>query len=159
MTDHICDIERDLFDLISAVARMTCARFDYWARSHHLTRAQCITLKRLRDQPGACQNEVACLHEMEPMTISRQLDKLELLGLIERRHDVNDRRLRRLYMLPKGDKLLTLIENYRDQLSDFLIDDLSASECEALAWALLHMKNKIVDATVSGRLTRISRIS
>ena len=49
--------------------------------------------RRLRDQPGACQNEVARLHQTKPITISRQLDKLELFGLVERRHDVKDRRI------------------------------------------------------------------
>jgi MarR family transcriptional regulator, transcriptional regulator for hemolysin len=146
MTDCIRNMERDLPDLIDTVARMTRDRFDRWARSYHLTRAQCVTLKRLRDQPGACQNDIACQHNMEPITISRQLDKLEALGLVERRGSVDDRRIRHLHVLPKGNEVVELAEKYWDQLGMSLIGDLSASECQALARALLVMRNRLIDA-------------
>jgi MarR family transcriptional regulator, transcriptional regulator for hemolysin len=151
MTDHSWDFERDPIFLIDDVARMTSARFNDWARSHSLTRGQCMTLKRLRDQPGASQNEVACLHKVEPITISRHLDKLELLGLIERRQDVGDRRIRRLRVLPEGDKLANLVDNYCDQLVGVLIDDLSVSDREILFGALLDMKNRLVDSCPGAR--------
>jgi MarR family transcriptional regulator, transcriptional regulator for hemolysin len=97
-------------------------------------------MPQLRDQPGVFQKEVANLCEIEPITISRQLDKLELLGLIERRLDVKDRRIRRLHILPDGEKVLALVECYYDQLGDFIIGDISANECEILMGALFHMK-------------------
>jgi MarR family transcriptional regulator, transcriptional regulator for hemolysin len=150
MTDHNWDFERDPFFLINDLARMTSARFDDWARDHHLTYAQCMTLRRLRDQPGACQNDIAFAYKLEPITISRQLDRLELFGHIERRHDANDRRVRRLHVLPKGDRLLAIIENYWDQLDDVLIGALSTKECENLMCVLLHIKNKLADRRTSG---------
>jgi MarR family transcriptional regulator for hemolysin len=143
MTDH--NWEQESVFLINDVARMVRARFDDWARGYHLTSTQCMTLRWLRDLPGACQNDIAFAHKLEPITISRHLDRLELLGHIERRHDVNDRRVRRLHVLPKGNRFLALIENYWDQLDDFLIADLSTKECESLMGVLLHIKNEFVD--------------
>ena len=143
-TEHGWKLERDPILLIDDVARLTGIHFDRWARSYHLTRAQCVALKRLRDQPGAIQKELASLREVEPITISRQLDKLELLGLIERRLDVKDRRIRRVHILPDGEKLLALVECYCDQFGNFLIGDLSTTECESLMAAVLHMKSKLV---------------
>jgi MarR family transcriptional regulator for hemolysin len=150
VTEHADDIDRDLFDLISALARMMRTRLDQRARGHHLTYAQCVTLKWMRDQPGARQSDIASAHKQEPITISRQVDRLEWFGLIERRHDAKDRRVRRLHVLPKGDRLLALLEDWWDQLDDFVIGDLSTNECENLKGVLLYMKNRLVDPRICG---------
>ncbi len=44
--------------------------------------------------------------EIEPITLVRLLDKLEAAGLVERRPDPNDRRVRRLYLTEATGPLL-----------------------------------------------------
>src|SRR3954465_475438 len=87
------------------VARLMRTRFDRWARDYGLTRAQGIILARLSRQPGMTQNEMAGLCEVEPITIGRLVDRLEARGLLERRLDPADRRIRRLHLLPAAEPI------------------------------------------------------
>src|SRR5580704_7519129 len=98
--------DRDILILLHDVARMMRTRFDQWARTYGLTRAQGVILARLARQPGLSQNEMAALCEVEPITIGRLVDRLETRGLLERRADPGDRRIRRLHLLPASEPIL-----------------------------------------------------
>ena len=106
--------EDDPLILLHDVARMQRTRFDQWARNYGMTRAQGVILVRLADQPGISQIEMAALCEVEPITIGRLVDRLEARGLIERRPDAHDRRVRRLHLLPAAEAMLAKIEAYKD---------------------------------------------
>src|SRR3954465_638148 len=58
------------------VARLMRTRFDRWARTYGMTRAQGVILARLARQPGMTQNEMAGLCEVEPITVGRLGDRL-----------------------------------------------------------------------------------
>ena len=91
-------------------------RFDRWARTYGMTRAQGIILSRLSRQPGMTQNEMAGLCEVEPITVGRLVDRLEARGLLERRLDPSDRRIRRLHLLPAAEPILAEIQDYKADL-------------------------------------------
>ena len=59
------NFDRDLQIQLHDVARMLRTRFDRWARSYGLTRAQGVILVRLHRQPGLSQIEMAALCEVE----------------------------------------------------------------------------------------------
>src|SRR5580698_6049137 len=93
--------DRDLLIVLHDVARTMRTRFDQKARAtHSMTRAQWVILSRLERQPGMSQNEMAAICEVEPITVGRLIDRLEARGLVERRNDPSDRRIRRLHLLP-----------------------------------------------------------
>ncbi len=98
------------------VARLMRTRFDRWARTYGMTRAQGIILARLSRQPGMTQNEMAGVCEVEPITVGRLVDRLEARGLLERRLDPADRRIRRLHLLPAAEPILQEIQRYKDEL-------------------------------------------
>src|ERR1700755_716570 len=100
------NLKRDPIFLLHDVARIMRTRFDQWARSYGMTRAQGVILVRLERQPGISQNEMAALCEVEPITVGRLVDRLEARGLIERRPDPADRRVRRLHLLPASQAIL-----------------------------------------------------
>ena len=84
--------ERDPLILMNDVARLMRTRFDQRARTFGMTRAQWVILARLERQPGLSQNEMATICEVEPITVGRLIDRLELRGLVERRPDPGDRK-------------------------------------------------------------------
>ena len=132
-----------MLTLLHDVARMQRTRFDQWARNYGMTRAQGLILVRLESQPGLSQNELAAICEVEPITVGRLVDRLEARGLIERRPDPTDRRIRRLHTLPAAAPILAAISDYRRALRDFMTDGLDASSQDAVINALLHMKTKL----------------
>ena len=136
-------LNRDMLILLHDVARMQRTRFDQWARTYGMTRAQGIILARLERQPGLSQNEMAALCEVEPITVGRLVDRLEARGLIERRADPSDRRIRRLHLLPAAAPVLAAIQDYKTALQDYLTEGLDKSVQETVIDALLHMKTKL----------------
>jgi DNA-binding MarR family transcriptional regulator len=143
MTDFNQDLQIQLHD----VARMLRTRFDRWARTYGLTRAQGVILARLSRQPGLSQIELAAICEVEPITIGRLVDRLEARGLLERRPDPNDRRIRRLHLLPAAKSMIAKIEVYKADLDAWLLGAISAEERQTVVNVLLHMKTKLTMET------------
>jgi DNA-binding MarR family transcriptional regulator len=136
--------DRDMLILLHDVARMQRTRFDKWARNYGMTRAQGIILNRLHRQPGLSQNEMATLCEVEPITVARLVDRLEARGLLERRADPSDRRIRRLHLLPAAAPIIAAIQDYKAALEDFMTEGLDQAVQETLIDALVHMKTKLI---------------
>ena len=137
------NLDRDFVIVLNDVARRMRTRFDQWARNYGMTRAQGLILTRLDRQPGLSQNELATICEVEPITIGRLVDRLEARGLLERRPDPADRRIRRLHLLPAAAPILAKIDDYREALEEYLIEGLDPKVQEAMLEALLHLKFKL----------------
>ena len=137
------NLQRDPIFLLHDVARIMRTRFDQWARTYDMTRAQGVILVRLERQPGISQNEMAALCEVEPITVGRLVDRLEARGLIERRADPSDRRVRRLHLLPAAKPVLADIQAYKTELTQMLTAGLPPKAVETMVDTLLHMKNKL----------------
>ena len=125
------------------VARLMRTRFDRWARTYGMTRAQGVILARLSRQPGMTQNEMASICEVEPITVGRLVDRLEARGLLERRHDPADRRIRRLHLLPAAQPILAEIQRYKNDLHSELTEGLDEATIDRVIEALLHMKARM----------------
>ena len=125
------------------VARLMRTRFDRWARAYGMTRAQGVILARLSRSPGMTQNEMAGLCEVEPITVGRLVDRLEARGLLERRLDPSDRRIRRLHLLPAAEPILRDIQSYKDELFRDITAGLDEATVELVTSALLKMKTQL----------------
>lgn len=67
-----------------------------------LTMNQWLVLKILYLNRAVTPTNVAKTIDADPTTISRHLDSLETRGLIERKHDIEDRRVIQLQITPEG---------------------------------------------------------
>ena len=63
-------------------------------------------LVRIDRSEGLKQSELAEILDLQPISLTRLLDRLADNGLIERRADPNDRRANRLYLTPAARPLL-----------------------------------------------------
>ncbi|HTW35688.1 MAG TPA: MarR family transcriptional regulator [Rhizomicrobium sp.] len=143
MQSPIRSLERDPLILLNDVARLTRTRFDQRARAYGMTRAQWVILARLSRQPGLSQNEMAAICEVEPITVGRLIDRLEMRGLVERRADPADRRIRRLHLLPAAQPILDEIARYREELTEVILSGMEGAVRDQLADALLLIKNNL----------------
>ena len=132
--------DRDLLYLVSDAARLTRLRFDQAARCHGMTRAQWLILARVEMHPGLSQNELAAMLEVEPITVARLVDRLEVRGMIERRPDPSDRRIRRLHLLPPALPALQVITKFRNAINEELKMVLDDNTRECVIDALLKIK-------------------
>jgi DNA-binding MarR family transcriptional regulator len=133
------------------VARTLRTRFDQKARATHaMTRAQWVILSRLDRQPGMSQNEMAAICEVEPITVARLIDRLEARGLVERRADPTDRRIKRLHLLPAAKPILETINHSRELMNERIISGLDAKTRETLIDALLVIKENLANEALTG---------
>ena len=96
--------------LLLDAARVLRRRFERESRDIPMTTAQLQIVVRLKLHDGMTQSGLASLLDIEPMTLSRHIDRMEAAGLVERRPCPNDRRARRIYVT---DKARALIEPMR----------------------------------------------
>jgi DNA-binding MarR family transcriptional regulator len=137
------NLDRDFLILLHDVARLLRTRFDQHARTHGMTRAQWVILARLSRQPGLSQNELAAICEVEPITVGRLIDRLEMRGLVERRADPRDRRVRRLHLLPAAEPYLEKINKYKETMTLEISEDIDEHTQDVLVDTLLNIKSKL----------------
>ncbi|MER2507148.1 MarR family transcriptional regulator [Amaricoccus sp.] len=92
--------------LLFDAARLIRRRFEQESRDIPMTTAQLQIVARLKRNEGVGQAALAGLLDIDPMTLSRHIDRMEAAGLVERRPDPNDRRARRLYTTERARALL-----------------------------------------------------
>jgi len=97
---------REFAFLLHDVARLLKTYTNKRAREIGATRAQWSVLVRIERHQGLKQSELAGLLDLEPITLGRIIDKLCGQGLVERRADAADRRIRRLFLLPAAEPVL-----------------------------------------------------
>ena len=90
--------------------------FDRRAVGLGVTRAQWKVLFRLERQPGLRQIELADMLDIEPITLSRIIDRLEESGLVERLADPADRRAWRLHVTAKARPLVAKLRAVADDM-------------------------------------------
>lgn len=143
------DLERSFGYLVHDVARLFGRRFDHNGRRLGLTRAQCRTLGYIARNEGINQAGLADLLEIRPMTLVRQIDRMEEAGWIERRADPADRRARRLFLTAKARPILGRILDVANETRDEALARLKPGEAEQLIDLLTK-----VHATLSERVPR-----
>jgi MarR family transcriptional regulator for hemolysin len=101
---------------IAETAHALRKAFDRRAVGLGVTRAQWKVLFRLTRQPGLRQIELADMLDIEPITLSRIVDRLEEGGLVERRPDPADRRAWRLHVTARAQPLVAKLRTIADAM-------------------------------------------
>ena len=98
-----------------------------------MTRAQWAVLFRLDRSEGLKQSELAEILDLQPITLTRLLDRLAENGLIERRADPNDRRANRLFLTPAARPLLERLAELGEDMMETVLDGLDDKARERTA--------------------------
>lgn len=101
---------------ISETAHALRKAFDRRAVGLGVTRAQWKVLFRLTRQPGLRQIELADMLDIEPITLSRIVDRLEEAALVERVADPTDRRAWRLHVTARAQPLVVKLRSVADDM-------------------------------------------
>jgi len=107
---------REFAFTLNDVARLLRTYADHRASAFGITRAQWAVMARLDRQEGLKQSELAEMLDLQPITLTRLLDRLGHNGLIERRSDPRDRRVNRLFLTPAARPLLQRLGGLAEEL-------------------------------------------
>jgi len=120
--------------------------FDRRAATLGVTRAQWKVLFRLSRTPGLRQVELADVLDVEPITLSRIIDRLADAGLVSREPDPADRRAWRLQLTDKAQPLIAKLRKLAEGLVDDAFDGLSKDDLEALREKLALIRENLAAA-------------
>jgi MarR family transcriptional regulator for hemolysin len=132
----------ELQRLVRVYADKEAARFG-------MTRAQWAVLAKVERNEGLKQSELAEQMDMQPITLTRLIDKLADAGLIERRGDDTDRRVNRLYLKKAARPLLAKLAVLRAGITETALDGISAADAERLMTQLGTIKDNVKNALQS----------
>lgn len=133
--------------LVTELARCYRRVFDRRAKEIGLTRAQWQILGWLRRFPGIHQMELADALDIQPITLTRHLDRLERGGWVVRKLDRTDRRLRRLYLTDDSSTVVKRLRDLALQLRREALAGFTPEEHAALIKSLKKIKSNICPET------------
>ena len=134
---------RELAFTINDVARLLRTFADHEARRFGMTRAKWAVLARLDRFEGLKQAELAEMLDLQPISLTRLLDGLAENGLIERRPDPDDRRVKRLFLTPAARPLLERLTALGEDLMATALAGLAPTELDALLERLNLVKENL----------------
>ena len=134
---------REFAFIINDVARLLRTYADHRAAQFGMTRAQWAVLVRLDRSEGLNQSELADTLDLQPITLTRLLDKLCDSGLIERRPDPDDRRAKRLFLTPAARPLLKQLAGLGEETMNSATEGLSQDDIERMVSELVTVKDNL----------------
>jgi MarR family transcriptional regulator for hemolysin len=137
------DHQRTFGYVLKDTSKLYVQRFEERARELGLTLPHCKALVYLARSEGISQVELGSAAEIDPMSMVRILDRMELEGWVERRADPNDRRARRLYLKPKAKHLLEAIDQVSSATRDEALAGFTSQEADLLIAALEKVRHNI----------------
>src|ERR1700744_46745 len=139
-------IKREFGFMVSDVGRMLRTYVDQKASQFGITRAQWVVLVRLDRFEGLKQSELAEMLDLQPITLTRLLDRLCDNGLIERRPDPSNRRAKRLYLTPAAHPLLERLGDLGDELMGTALAGVAREDVERMVAQLAVVKENLRQA-------------
>jgi MarR family transcriptional regulator, transcriptional regulator for hemolysin len=137
---------RELAFLINDVARMLRTYADQRAGTYGMTRAQWAVLVRIQLHEGLKQAALADMLDLQPITLTRLVDRLCDNGLIERRSDPTDRRAKRLYLTAAARPLLERLHVLGETMMADVLDGIDDAAFLGLLQRLGRMKENLREA-------------
>jgi MarR family transcriptional regulator, transcriptional regulator for hemolysin len=119
---------REFAFALNDVARLLRVCADYKAGQFGMSRAQWAVLARLERAEGLKQSELADMLDLQPITLTRLIDRLCDAGLVERRSDPDDRRAKRLFLTPAAQPVMDRLHVLGTELMGQALEGLQGEE-------------------------------
>jgi len=142
-------VDKNLLFTVGELARLVRAYADRQAARYGITRAQWAVLAKVERFEGLKQTELAEQMEMQPITLTRLVDRLCDNGWIERRDDETDRRVNRLYLRKAARPLLAKLSGLRSEITATALDGINPADAHRLLTQLETIKENVRNAIQS----------
>lgn len=135
--------------LVHDAARLMRRRFEARASGHGLSSAQWRLLVRVVKEEGVAQARLAELLEIEPISVSRLIDRMEEANWIERRTDAADRRVRMIFPTVKATEAYAQVKSLAGEVYAQALAGLTPEECRVLVKGLHNIIENLADGEAS----------
>jgi MarR family transcriptional regulator for hemolysin len=139
-------VDMNFLFALAELQRLVRAYADKQAARYGITRAQWAVLAKVERFEGLKQSELAEQMEMQPITLTRLIDRLCDNGWIERRSDDSDRRVNRLYLRKAARPLLGKLSGLRSELTATALEGINPPDAHRLLTQLEMIKENVRNA-------------
>jgi MarR family transcriptional regulator for hemolysin len=139
-------VDMNFLFTLGELQRLVRAYADRQAARYGITRAQWAVLAKVERFEGMKQTELAEQMEMQPITLTRLIDRLCDNGWIERRSDDSDRRVNRLYLRKAAKPLLAKLAGLKSELTATALEGINPSDANRLLAQLETIKENVRNA-------------
>ncbi|HEX3077701.1 MAG TPA: MarR family winged helix-turn-helix transcriptional regulator, partial [Lachnospiraceae bacterium] len=147
-------LERNILREIGTITRCINSISDMTYKDIHLQKGQFIYLIRVCETPGVNQIDLSNLLKVDKTTTTKAIQKLIKEGYIERRWDSTDKRIWRLYPLPRALNAYEFITNRENLSNKYYFNDFQDGEAETLLNLLAKLRRSIETDWVKGKKER-----
>jgi len=149
-------LNREFAFTLNDVARLLRTYADQRAAEYGITRAQWAVMARLDRSEGLKQTELAELLDLQPITLTRLLDRLSGSGLIERRGDPEDRRAKRLFLTASARPLLEHLDRRAEELMATALAGIDPASVKLMQAHLTAVKGNLREA-IQGKSAKVEK--
>jgi MarR family transcriptional regulator for hemolysin len=139
-------VDMNFMFTLGELHRLVRAYADKQAARYGITRAQWAVLAKVERSEGLKQSELAEQMEMQPITLTRLIDRLCDNGWIERRSDDSDRRVNRLYLRKAARPLLGKLSGLRSEITATALEGINPSDAQRFLTQLETIKENVRNA-------------
>ncbi len=142
---HTLEPELQLGYLIHDVSRLRRNAFDRYIKELKVTRSQWWVLAQVSRKDGMAQTQLAEQLDVGKVAIGGLIDRLEKSGLATRVADERDRRIKRVFLTPKGKRLVERLREVSEYFNQRVLEGIPPEDLAVTAAALRRVKTNLVN--------------
>ncbi|MBN2469334.1 MAG: MarR family transcriptional regulator [Anaerolineae bacterium] len=109
-----------------------------------LYKGQPYVIELLSEQDGLSQGELGEAMRLQPATVTKMVQRMEQAGFVERRADVRDQRISRVYLTPAGQQVRPALDAIWDEIAAELFAGFSEEDQRQLEELLQRLCENLV---------------
>ncbi|MFC4735916.1 MarR family winged helix-turn-helix transcriptional regulator [Bacillus daqingensis] len=134
---------REILREIGMIARALDSISNIEFKQYQLTKGQYLYLVRICEHPGIFPDRLAEMIKVDRTTAARAITRLEQNGLIEKRSDSTNRKIKCLFPTNKGKDIYPYIMDEHNHSDAVALQGFTNEEIETAASLLLRMRENI----------------
>jgi DNA-binding MarR family transcriptional regulator len=142
---QVLDHELQLGYLIHDVSRLRRKAFDRHIKGLKVTRSQWWVLAYVSRKDGMAQTQLAERLDVGKVAIGGLIDRLERSGLAKRVPDEQDRRIKRIFLTPKGKRLVEKLREVSLEFNERVLQGIPASSLITTTEVLRRLKANVIE--------------
>jgi DNA-binding MarR family transcriptional regulator len=135
---------KEILREIGMIARALDSISNIEFKKIELTKGQYLYLVRICENPGIIQEQLVEMIKVDRSTAARAIQKLEMSGIIEKKEDPQNRKIKRLFPTEKGQTVYPFIKRENDYSNLVALEGFSEKEAE-ITFDLLQRIRKNVE--------------
>ena len=134
---------KEILREIGMIARALDSISNIEFKEFDLTKGQYLYLIRICENPGIIQEQLIDLIKVDRSTATRAIQKLEANGFIEKKDDLKNKKIKKLFPTDKGNAVYPFIKRENDYSNLVALEGFSGQEQETAVELLQRIRKNV----------------